>query len=141
MGTERFWDGIREYYRRYQNQNASTDDLRLVMERTSGKDLRWFFDQWLTRSGVPALTGSWRYDAGAKQVVVELTQSQAGEPYRLPVEFGIAAPGAGAMQVERGELSARQGRFTFPADVEPTDVTLDPNTWVLMEPPVFGKSR
>jgi aminopeptidase N len=35
MGTERFWDGIREYYRRYQNQNASTDDLRLVMERTS----------------------------------------------------------------------------------------------------------
>ena len=73
MGTERFWDGIREYYRRYQNQNASTDDLRVVMERASGKDLRWFFDQWLTRSGVPALTGSWRYDAAAKQVVVELT--------------------------------------------------------------------
>jgi len=139
MGTERFWDGIREYYRRYQNQNASTDDLRLVMERTSGKDLRWFFDQWLTRSGVPALSGSWRYDAGAKQVVIELTQSQAGEPYRLPLEFGIALPAAPAPRIERGELTGREGRFTFPADAEPTDVTLDPNTWVLMESPVFAK--
>ena len=58
IGTDNFWDGIREYYRRYQNQNASTDDLRAVMERASGKDLRWFFSQWLTRSGVPALTGA-----------------------------------------------------------------------------------
>ena len=27
IGTETFWTGIREYYRRYQNQNASTDDF------------------------------------------------------------------------------------------------------------------
>ena len=139
MGTERFWDGIREYYRRYQNQNASTDDLRLVMEGTAGKDLRWFFDQWLRRSGVPALTGGWHYDSGAKQVVIDLTQSQAGEPYRLSLEFAIALPGASAPRIERGELTGREGRFTFPADAEPADVTLDPNTWVLMEPPIFAK--
>ncbi len=78
LGTERFWDGIREYYRRYQNRNASTDDLRLVMEQASGKDLSWFFAQWLTRSGVPALAGSWYFDRAAKQLVVELTQAQVG---------------------------------------------------------------
>jgi aminopeptidase N len=137
MGTETFWDGIREYYRRYQNQNASTDDLRIVMERAAGKDLGWFFTQWLTRSGVPALTGSWRYDAGAKQVAIELTQSQAAEPYRLPLEVAIASPGTGAPRVERFELSGREGRFTFAADVEPVSVVLDPDTWMLMEPPVF----
>ena len=109
------------------------------MERTAGKDLRWFFDQWLTRSGVPALTGGWRYDAATKQVVVELTQSQAGEPYRLPLEFGLTLPGVPSMRIERGEITGRDGRFTFPADTEPTDVTLDPNTWVLMEPPTFAK--
>ena len=93
LGTERFWDGIREYYRRYQNQNASTDDLRLVMEQASGKDLSWFFAQWLTRSGVPALTGGWYFDRAAKQLVVELTQAQSGEPYRLPLEVGISHAG------------------------------------------------
>ncbi len=141
MGTERFWDGIREYYRRYQNQNASTDDFRSVMEGVSGQDLRWFFDQWLTRSGVPALTGTWRYEAGAKQVVIELAQSQGAEPYRLPLEFAITLPGAPVTRIERGELTGREGRFTFRADAEPADVTLDPNTWMLMETPAFSRQR
>jgi aminopeptidase N len=141
MGTERYWDGIREYYRRYQNQNASTDDLRLVMERASGTDLGWFFTQWLTRSGVPALSGGWRYDASAKRVVVDLTQSQTGEPYRLPLEVGITMTAGAPPRVERCELTGREGHFTFPADAEPADVTLDPNTWMLMEAPTFSRHR
>jgi aminopeptidase N len=138
IGTDAFWTGIRDYYRRYQNQNASTDDLRLVMERVSGKDLRWFFAQWLTRSGVPALTGTWHYDAAARQVVVEVTQSQAGDVYRLPIDIGIARQ-AGAPRVEKVELIAKTGRFIFAADAEPADVVLDPETWLLMEPPAFTK--
>ena len=139
LGTERFWDGIREYYRRYQNQNASTDDLRFVMEQAYGKDLSWFFAQWLTRSGVPALAGSWYFDRTAKELVVELTQAQSGEPYRLPLEVGISMPGAGAPRVERLELTDRKGRFAFPVDSEPTEVTLDPGTWMLMETPSFTR--
>jgi aminopeptidase N len=139
IGTEAFWNGIREYYRRYQNQNASTDDFRRVMEAASGKDLGWFFSQWLTRSGVPSLSGTWRYDAAAKQVIVEVKQTQAGDPYRLPVEVGISTAAGAAPRVERVELTARDGSFTFPADAEPSDVTLDPNTWLLMEPPTFAR--
>jgi aminopeptidase N len=139
LGTERFWDGIREYYRRYQNQNASTDDLRLVMEQASGKNLSWFFAQWLTRSGVPALAGGWHFDRSAKQLVVELAQTQSGEPYRLSLEFGITLPGASSVRIERGELTGREGRFTFPVDEGPTDVSLDPNTWILMEAPSFTR--
>ena len=36
VGTEAFWKGIREYYRRYRNGNVSTDDFRAVMEEASG---------------------------------------------------------------------------------------------------------
>ena len=51
--------------------NASTDDLRQVMQKAAGgQDLGWFFAEWLTRSGVPQVSGSWRYDAAAKQIVV-----------------------------------------------------------------------
>jgi aminopeptidase N len=139
VGTDRFWDGIREYYRRYQNQNASTDDLRQIMERVSGTDLRWFFGQWLTRSGVPALSGTWSYDAAARQVVVELKQTQTGEPYRLPLEVGIAANAGAAARIERFELTGRDGRYMFAAETEPASVVLDPNTWVLMDPPQFAR--
>jgi aminopeptidase N len=139
MGTERFWDGIREYYRLYQNKNASTADLRAVMERHAGKDLSWLFSQWLTRSGVPALTGSWTYDAAAKQIVVEIAQAQTGDAYRLPLEIGITGAAPAVPRVERIELTEREGRFTIAADTSPADVVLDPNTWVLMEPPVFSR--
>jgi aminopeptidase N len=139
IGTDRFWEGIREYYRRYQNRNASTDDLRDVMERVSGANLQWFFSQWLTRSGVPAIAGTWSYDAAAQQIVVELKQTQAGDPYRLPLEIGVSISAQAAPRIERAELTGRDGRFTFAADAEPAAVTLDPNTWVLMEPPQFAR--
>ena len=138
IGTENFWKGIREYYARYRNQNASTDDFRRVMERASGAPLSWFFDQWLTRPGMPALRGDWRYDAATKQVHVEIVQVQAGATYRIPLEIAIGSAGL-PPRTEKLDLTAATGRFTFPNDVEPTSVTLDPNTWVLMQVEAFAK--
>jgi aminopeptidase N len=140
VGTERFWEGIREYYRRYRDGNASTDDFRQVMERSSGQDLTWFFDQWLKRPGLVKLAGVWRYDAVAKQVSIELSQTQPGPPYRLPLDIGVTSV-AGARRITRVELTGAAGRFTVPADSEPQSVELDPDTWVLMEPPELVKDR
>lgn len=140
VGTERFWEGIREYYRRYRDGNASTDDFRQVMERSSGQDLTWFFDQWLKRPGLVKLAGVWRYDADAKRVSIEIAQKQPGPPYRLPLDIGIRSA-AGARRTERVELTGAAGRFTVPADSEPQSVELDPDTWVLMEPPELLKQR
>ena len=52
--------GVRDYYRRYRNLNASTDDLRQAMEQASGTDLAWFFDQWLKCPWAPKLSATWR---------------------------------------------------------------------------------
>ena len=133
IGTETFWRGIREYYRRYMNASASTDDLRHVMEEVSGQDLRWFFTQWLNRPGVPKLEGVWRYDGANKRVVVTLRQTIAGEPFRLPVEIGLVPAPGGPMQIEAFELTAASGVFTIAAETEPNSVELDPNTWLLCE--------
>ena len=79
IGHEAFVAGLRDYYRTYRNGLATTDDFRRTMERASGKELGWFFSQWLTRSGMPDIKGTWRYDVKARQVVVELAQRQAGD--------------------------------------------------------------
>jgi aminopeptidase N len=132
MGTERFWAGIREYYRRYRDSNASTDDFRLVMEQTSGLELSWFFDQWLRQPGVAKLTGTWDYDPVARRVTVELSQLQPGQPYRLPLEIGLTGAGR-PMRVERVELTGASGQSAISVDSEPVTVLLDPNTWTLMD--------
>ena len=141
VGTETFWTAIREYYRRYQNQNASTADLRAVFEQVSGKNLDWFFAQWLTRPGVPRLEGTWRYDAVKKQVEVNLTQTQATAAYRLNVDVGIAtAPGA-LPTVERVEMTAKTAMLVFEAATEPGAVTIDPGTWMLIEMGPFARAK
>ena len=43
VGDDRFWAGIRDYYQRHRDANATTTDFRLAMERASGRDLRGFF--------------------------------------------------------------------------------------------------
>jgi len=141
IGTEPFWNGIREYYRRYQNRNASTDEFRQVMEDISGKDLSWFFRQWLTRSGAPKLTGTWRYDALSKSVHVSLRQSQQADPYRLWLGIGVV-PSSGALpRIQTVDFNSRSATFTINVDSEPAEVVLDPGTSVLMEPPQFSKER
>lgn len=134
VGTDPFWKAIREYYRLYQNRNASSDDLRHVFELQSGQDLKWFFDQWLHRNTIPAIEGGWSYDPAAKKIVVELAQTQPGDLYRLPLELGVTPDsGAGPMRIEKVELTQARQRFEIPADAAPRDVTLDPNVWILME--------
>jgi aminopeptidase N len=135
IGTENFWSGIREYYRRYRDGNASTADLRRVMEEASQQDLGWFFDEWLTRQTSPSFDGGWRYDAAAKQIEIEINQTQPGEPYRMPFEVGIVADGQPQpmTRLERLEMRSKRSMFTIAADKAPAAVTFDPNTWLLMD--------
>ena len=133
IGTDKFWAGIRDYYRRYRDGNASTDDFRRVMEEDSGADLGWFFDQWLNRAGSPVLEGDWRYDSGVKKIVIELAQRQEGDAYRLPLEIGIWTPENAEPKIEKIDLTRKKQTFEIAADKEPANVALDPNTWMLMD--------
>lgn len=131
MGTEKFWAGIRDYYQRYRNSSATTEDFRRVMEEHSGLELSAFFQQWLARAGSPVVEGGWRYDVTTKRIVIELAQTQAGEAYRLPLEIGVTFDGK--TKLEKIEFNQKLQRFEFAAEQEPTAVALDPNTWVLMD--------
>lgn len=140
VGTETFWRAIRAYYRQHLNATASTDDLRLAMERESGQNLEWFFRQWLHQSGVPAVEGTWRYDRTARRVVVTVRQTQSADPYRLPLEVGIVQNPGEPPRVERMRADQREATASFPSDVEPVSVALDPGVWVLADFGVFRKA-
>lgn len=140
VGTETFWRGIREYYRRYMNGTASTDDFRQVMEQASAQDLAWFFRQWLNRPGVPTLSGTWRYDAAAREVVVAVRQMQVTEPYRLSLGVGLSPAGGGLPSVVQMNIDGREATLRIPAATEPAVVMLDPAVSMLAEFGAFVKA-
>ncbi len=164
LGDDRFWAGIRLYYQRYRNANASTDDFRKSMEDAcaamgdcpdDAKDLTWFFREWLNRGGILQVSGTWSYDAAAKQLTVVVHQSQTTGRYRMPIEIGItlpASPAASPAAGRRGGGPAPAAPVTpkividqedttvrIPLDVEPSTVQLDPNSWVTMMQAQFAK--
>ena len=90
LGTKIFWKGIKNYYLKYKDLNASTADFKKVMEEVSGKNLTTFFNQWLYQPGVLKLEGEWYYDKGKTELVLEIKQVQDGKILvEMPIEIGI----------------------------------------------------
>ncbi len=127
VGTEKFWSGIRTYYARHRDGNATTAAFRQAMEEQSGQDLGWFFDQWLNRAGSPAVKFAWHYEGAGKKLIVELEQTQAGSPYRLPLEIAVDG------RLEKLDMIAKRQRFEIASQKAPFAVLLDPNSWMLLE--------
>lgn len=141
VGAEVFRSGIRTYYQRHFNANATTADFRRAMEEASGRDLGWFFDQWLYKGGNLKVAGNWTYDARAKQLRIALDQVQTdGSLFTVPLEVAVYSSGQPVPVIHKVQLNAKTNVFTIDAPSEPTEVRLDPNLWVLMEA-TFARGR
>jgi aminopeptidase N len=142
VGTENFWKGIQSYYRKYQNANATTEDFRHEMEEASGKDLSVFFQQWLYKPGTLQYAGAWQYDHHKSQIRIDLDQVQKdGSLFEMPLEIGIYFEDQDKSRSEVIQVKEKSNVFTINVDVEPTEIKLDPNFWVLMDVVDFGRSE
>jgi aminopeptidase N len=139
LGDDVFFQGIRTYYARFAGKNATTQDLRHVMESVSGQDLEWFFHQWLEEPGYPVLEMAWAWDADAGQVEVTVTQDQdaAWPTFRLPMEVELVDSAGGATR-QHVDVVGRIQRLHLPAAAAPRTVRLDPDGWVLLGDPRPG---
>ncbi len=141
IGQDAFLRGIRAYYARHFNGNATTADFRRAMEEASGQELGWFFEQWLYKPGTLKVVGTWTYDAAARQVRITLDQVQTdGNLFIMPMEIAVYSKGQPSPVIERVRVNAKSNVFTINAASEPEDVRLDPNLWVLMDA-TFEKRR
>ena len=112
---------------RYRFGTASTDDFKNLAEGLSGKELDWFFEQWVYRAGRPSLRYAWKWENG--QLIFRLQQIQSGDSYRLPFELAAIA----GVDTLRFTLEHTGGflEYRFPANKQITRVLVDPNYWVL----------
>lgn len=143
LGERTFWDAVALLARRHAHGNADTDEVRAVFEEVARRDLAWFFEQWLRRPGQPRLAATWVFEPAAALagrdrleatgfVHVELAQVQDGPAYRFPLELLLRRDGR---EVARGdvEVTDRTATLTLPVAVEPDELALDPEVWLLFE--------
>ncbi len=133
VGDDAFFRALKRWGTVYSYQVAETSDLRKIFERLLGHSLERFFYDWTERPAHPVLTVSSRYDADRKQVRVEVTQDQDGEPFALPLTVSFAVPGRSEpVRLDLAVTEKRQLVFV-PVAARPTLVRVDPEFSLLAE--------
>ncbi|MGI9202622.1 MAG: M1 family metallopeptidase [Woeseiaceae bacterium] len=132
VGDENWWAGIQNYYRKYMNSNATTDDFRTEMETVCSCNLKPFFSQWLYQGGNILLTGEWYYSELTKTMEVVLSQTQSDDfKFSVVVEIGIFGNGELVPTIHHLPLTGESGRLSISLADKPERVVIDPRTVLL----------
>lgn len=130
IGDAAFWKAINIYLNRHKFANVVTSDLKTAMEEASGKDLDWFFEQWVYKAGFPTLQIQRSYNAPKKTLTLTVSQTQkvdeiTPEFFILPMEVEIKT--AKGIKTEKIEINQRSQTFTIKTAGNPTKLTFDKN--------------
>jgi aminopeptidase N len=113
---------------------ASTKDLQTVCENISGKDLGYFFQEWIYGEGVPDYEYSWNWKSlgDSSILTIDLNQSiNRRNPtfFTMPIDVRIIT--AGRDTTVSIFNNAQRQTFTINFPDKPTSVLLDPDGWIL----------
>jgi aminopeptidase N len=136
LGDADFDRMIAAYLAKHEYSNVDSADLKEAIERAAGRNLSWFFEDWVVGGGGhPRFEVSYRWAPERKEVDLTVRQIQADLPFendfRLPVEIEIAD--SGGARTHRVELSGWTTTVALPAAGRPTRVTFDKGGWLVCE--------
>jgi aminopeptidase N len=129
IGKQAFDQALRNFWKEKQFQTASWKDLQQVFEKSSGKDLDAFFEQWLNRSGAPVVSAdklkAQPNPGGTGAYLASFTLTQPTPAYTLRVPIALKTR---AGNVERiVELNQTEQSYSLELDAPPLTLSIDPD--------------
>jgi len=94
LGDDAFFRGLRAYYNAHRDGNATTEDLRKALEKSSEKPLGEFFARWVYQSGHPVYEMASKVSklgGRGREVTILLKQTQQGAAFLDPVPVEITS--------------------------------------------------
>jgi len=136
LGHDAFWASLNYYLEENKNTAVEVDDLRLAFEDITGKDLRFFFDQWYLSSGHPKIEMSHSFDATSQELVINIsqTQTEATTPpvFQFPLAIDIYDEDKLMTQIDTW-IDDRTNEIRIPATKDAFLVHFDPEHTILTE--------
>ncbi|MBI5863229.1 MAG: Ig-like domain-containing protein [Planctomycetes bacterium] len=134
VGDATFFQILADYRTAFEFGAATTDDFAAVASSTAGRDLTYFFDQWVYQVGAPNYLYAWQtFNDGANRYLrlyVNQNQNASWPTFRMPVDVRVNLSGGG--NVTRViENDARTEHYVIPIPAAATGVSLDEFMWIL----------
>lgn len=132
VGDELFWRALKIFVGTYRNRPAEWRSIEEIFSRETGRDLRWFFEQWIERPGAPILSLREAHarrvkgDGGREAWRLAVQVDQVEKPFQMTVPIRIVTKNL--MEMRSIALRASRtnvGEFILPD--QPLRVELDPD--------------
>ncbi len=133
LGDSLFWAGMRRFLTDNAYRPVETADFAAAMEKVSGRDLDWFFDQWAYGIGYPKVQVTRAWDGTAKTLTLTVRQTQSIDSthpfFRFPATVRIITRDS----VVRREImvTEQDQRFVLSLPESPVSFRFDEGGWLL----------
>lgn len=132
VGDDVWRRALQLYLQEYSYESVNYRDLQEVFERQSGKNLEWFFQQWLLEPGHPTIQIEADTTNGRNHLRIIQMQDIKQQPiYRVPLDVEFTY----GQKSEHNTLWVENVDSTYHLTIEPgwNDVIVDPDNMVLAE--------
>ncbi|MFE4107888.1 M1 family aminopeptidase [Almyronema epifaneia] len=135
LGDALFQKAIHTFVQDNAHRTVETIDLIRAIEKATGRNLRFIFDQYVFRGGHPDYTVNYSWDGDSHLAKIGVTQTQAKEgdtssssglfDLKLPIAFGYVQDGKVELKTFKVRLHERTQTFYFPLEAKPQFVSFD----------------
>jgi aminopeptidase N len=140
LGDELFWKAIHTFVQDNAHKTVETIDLLRAIEKATGRNLLFLFDQYVFRGGHPEYKVAYSWDTDSQLAKVTVTQTQAKEgkngsdselfDLKIPIAFGYteqeSAVKLGAtLKTFTVRVHEREQTFYFPLEKKPQFISFD----------------
>jgi tetratricopeptide (TPR) repeat protein len=131
LGESQFNQLIQQYMRDNAGGSGRTASFDKLAEKIYGKELDWFFAEWVDATGVPTFQADYVVYKTANGFRVSGTVKQNRDLFRMPVEVAVLS--GGKEEVKTVDLNGKSAPFDIGAFSMPQKVVLDPRNKLLRD--------
>ena len=127
VGDDLFVRGFQKFNRDNKFKRASFDDIRIAFEEITEQDFKWFFEQWIDRTGAPEIVlenVKVKSIRDFTNVSFILKQIQAGDVFYLDVPVTIVTENGAHSEVF--EMNEKEAKFSINIKDKPLKLLIDP---------------
>ncbi|MGB9664361.1 MAG: M1 family aminopeptidase [Ignavibacteria bacterium] len=134
LGDSLFFKSLINYRNQFAYSNATTEDLKNIVNQTTSSDYSYFFDQWIYQPNHPSYVYNWGVSQIANDYELRffLKQTQSHyNVYKMPIQLLVKlASKDSILQIWNTQ---REESFTFIFNEPIINVTVDPQNYILKQ--------
>ncbi len=135
LGDELFDQFVHTFVRDNAHKTVETIDLLRAIDKATGRNLAYLFDQYVYRGGHPDYKVAYSWDGDSKLAKLTVTQTQAKEgihtlandlfDLKIPIGFGYVKDGVVDLKVTKIRIYEKEQVLYFPLETKPDFISFD----------------